>query len=164
MPTRTSTTAKQLSRAYGNDLAAGSPLGRYVHLAALQDRNEVLFFRPLHEHIEELMPIVCTPTVGEACQRFSRIYRQSRGVYIGCDQRDRIAEVLRNFPMKEPSAIVVTDGERVLGLGDQGLGGMGILIGKLCLYSLCAGLPPDTTLPIMLEVGTDNEEPLEDPL
>ncbi len=164
LPTRISTMEEQLSRAYGNNLAAGSPLGRYVHLATLQDRNEVLFFRLLHEHIEELMPIVYTPTVGEACQRFSHIYRQSRGVYIGYDQRGRIAEVLRNFPMKEPSVIVVTDGERILGLGDQGIGGMGIPIGKLCLYTLCAGLPPDTTLPIMLDVGTDNEELLKDPL
>ena len=164
LPTRISTMDEQLARAYGNNLAAGSPLGRYVHLATLQDRNEVLFFRLLHEHIEELMPIVYTPTVGEACQRFSHIYRQSRGVYIGYDQRGRIAEVLRNFPMKAPSVIVVTDGERILGLGDQGIGGMGIPIGKLCLYTLCAGLPPDTTLPIMLDVGTDNEELLKDPL
>lgn len=164
LPTRISTMEEQLSRAYGNNLSAGSPLGRYVHLATLQDRNEVLFFRLLHEHIEELMPIVYTPTVGEACQRFSHIYRQSRGVYLGYDQRGRIAEVLRNFPMKEPSVIVVTDGERILGLGDQGIGGMGIPIGKLCLYTLCAGLPPDTTLPIMLDVGTDNEELLKDPL
>ena len=164
LPPRISSMEEQLARAYGNNLAAGSPLGRYVHLATLQDRNEVLFFRLLHEHIEELMPIVYTPTVGEACQRFSHIYRQSRGIYIGFDQRGRIAEVLRNFAMKSPSVIVVTDGERILGLGDQGVGGMGIPIGKLCLYTLCAGLPPDTTLPIMLDVGTDNEELLADPL
>ena len=155
---------EQLARAYENHRAAKTPLDRYVHLASLQDRNEVLFFRLLHERIDEMMPIVYTPVVGEACQRFSHIYRQSRGLYLGIDLRGRLASVLRNFPTTAPSVIVVTDGERILGLGDQGIGGMGIPIGKLCLYTLCAGLPPDTTLPIMLDVGTDNPELLADPL
>jgi malate dehydrogenase (oxaloacetate-decarboxylating) len=139
-------------------------LQKYVYLAALQDRNETLFFRLLHEHVDEMMPIVYTPVVGEACQRFSHIYRRARGLYVTLRHRGRIAEVLRNWDGRSPSVIVVTDGERILGLGDQGAGGMGIPIGKLCLYTLCAGVPPDTTLPIMLDVGTDNEERLADPL
>jgi malate dehydrogenase (oxaloacetate-decarboxylating) len=154
----------QLARAYENNLAAGTPLGRYVHLTTLQDRNEVLFFRLLHEHIEEMMPIVYTPTVGEACQRFSHIYRQARGIYVAIDQRGHVADVLRNYGVEHASVIVVTDGERILGLGDQGIGGMGIPIGKLCLYTLCAGLPPHTTIPVILDVGTDNAELLADPL
>lgn len=164
LPPKIADLDEQLARAYENHRSAKTPLDRYVHLASLQDRNEVLFFRLLHERIDEMMPIVYTPVVGEACQRFSHIYRQSRGLYLGIDQRGRVAEVLRNFPMRAPSVIVVTDGERILGLGDQGIGGMGIPIGKLCLYTLCAGLPPDTTLPIMLDVGTDNAELLADPL
>ncbi|MBZ0150600.1 MAG: NAD-dependent malic enzyme [Planctomycetes bacterium] len=164
LPPKVADFDEQLARAYENHREATTPLGRYVHLATLQDRNEVLFYRLLHEHIEEMMPIVYTPVVGEACQRFSHIYRQSRGLYVGIDMQGRVAEVLRNFPITEPSVIVVTDGERILGLGDQGIGGMGIPIGKLSLYTLCAGLPPETTLPITLDVGTDNQELLHDPL
>ena len=155
---------QQLTRAYENFQAAGGPIRRYVYLAALQDRNEVLFFRLLHEHIDEMMPIVYTPVVGEACQRFSHLYRRARGAYVTLRHRGRIAQVLANWQGENPSVIVVTDGERILGLGDQGAGGMGIPIGKLCLYTLCAGIPPETTLPIMLDVGTDNEERLADPL
>jgi hypothetical protein len=135
-----------------------------VHLASLQDRNEVLFFRLLHEHIDEMMPIVYTPVVGEACQRFSHIYRQSRGLYVGYDQRGRVADVLRNVPIQD----AVGDrrhrrrthprprrpGHRRHGHPDR----------QARLYTLCAGLPPDTTLPIMLDVGTDNPELLADPL
>lgn len=164
LPTHVSTMPEQLERAWENNHASKSPLGKYVHLATLQDRNEVLFFRLLHEHIDEMMPIVYTPTVGEACQRFSHIYRQGRGIFVGWDQRGHIVDVLRNYHVKNASVIVVTDGERILGLGDQGIGGMGIPIGKLALYTLCAGLPPETTVPIMLDVGTDNEERLADPL
>jgi malic enzyme len=107
---------------------------------------------------------VYTPTVGEACQRFSHIFRRARGLYVGWDQRGRIASVLRNYPTRDVSIVVVTDGERILGLGDQGAGGMGIPIGKLSLYTLCSGIPPHTTLPVMLDVGTENEERLADPL
>ena len=164
LPCKVADLDEQLRRAYGNHQEARTPLDRYVHLAWLQDRNEVLFFRLLHERIEEMMPIVYTPVVGEACQKFSHIYRQSRGLYVGIDRKGHIAEVLRNYPGRPPSVIVVTDGERILGLGDQGIGGMGIPIGKLALYTLCAGLPPDTTLPIMLDVGTDNQERLDDDL
>ncbi len=155
---------QQLDRAHENLQAAEGPLAKYVYLAALHDRNEVLFFRLLHEHIEEVMPIVYTPVVGEACQRFSHLYRRARGVYVTARHKGRIAQVLDNWQGEEPSVIVVTDGERILGLGDQGAGGMGIPIGKLCLYTLCAGVPPETTLPVMLDVGTDNEERLADPL
>jgi malate dehydrogenase (oxaloacetate-decarboxylating) len=155
---------EQLARAYENNRGIDSALFKYVHLVTLQDRNEVLFFRLLNDHIEEMMPIVYTPTVGEACQRFSHIYRQSRGIYVDWSNRGRIAEVLRNYHVRDASVIVVTDGERILGLGDQGVGGMGIPIGKLALYTLCAGLPPDTTVPVMLDLGTDNQDLLADPL
>lgn len=164
LPPAISTLDQQLRRTYENFLAAPTPIAKYVDLVALQDRNEVLFYRLLQEHIEEMMPIVYTPTVGEACERFSHLYRRPRGLYVGYDRRGRVADVLRNAEIDRPSVIVVTDGERILGLGDQGAGGMGIPIGKLCLYTLCAGIPPETTLPVMLDVGTENEERLADPL
>ena len=164
LPPARCTIDQQLVRAYENFCAAPTPIAKYVHLAALHDRNEVLFFRLLQEHIEEMMPIVYTPVVGEACQRFSHLYRRARGLYVSWQHRGSIVQVLTNWHGQNPSVIVVTDGERILGLGDQGAGGMGIPIGKLCLYTLCAGIPPDTTLPIMLDVGTDNEERLADPL
>ncbi len=154
---------EQLDRAYENYEAKTTNLERFIFLASLQDRNETLFFRLVYEYIDEMMPIVYTPVVGEACQNFSLIWRRARGLWISYDQRDEIESVLANHP-RPPAVIVVTDGERILGLGDQGAGGMGIPIGKLCLYTLCAGIPPHLTLPIMLDVGTDNEERLEDPL
>jgi malic enzyme len=157
------TIEQQLVRTYEAFQAKTTNLERFIYLASLQDRNETLFFRLIHEHIDEMMPIVYTPVVGEACQQFSHIYRRARGLYIGYEQRDRIDTVLSNHP-RPPAVIVVTDGERILGLGDQGVGGMGIPIGKLCLYTLCAGIPPHLTLPITLDVGTDNEQLLNDPL
>jgi malic enzyme len=164
LPPAICTIGQQLKRAYGNFQAKPNSLEKFIYLTSLNDRNETLFFRLLYEHIEEMMPIVYTPTVGEACQKFSHIYRRSRGVYISYSQRQNIEKILGNFYCDNPSVIVVTDGERILGLGDQGAGGMGISIGKLCLYTLCAGVSPYSTLPIMLDVGTDNEERLEDPL
>ncbi len=164
LPPNVSSMAEQLARSYENNVSNREPLARYVHLASLQDRNEVLFYRLALEHLDEMMPILYTPTVGLACQRFSHIYRQARGIFIDWNQRGRIAEVLRNYPVRSPSILVVTDGERILGLGDQGIGGMGIPIGKLTLYTLCAGLPPESTIPVMLDVGTDNEELLLDPM
>ncbi len=164
LPPNISSMAEQLARAFENNRSNLDPLARYVHLATLQDRNEVLFYRLALEHLEEMMPILYTPTVGEACQRFSHIYRQARGIFVDWNQRGRIAEVLRNQQAHDVSIIVVTDGERILGLGDQGIGGMGIPIGKLALYTLCAGLPPSTTLPVMLDVGTDNPDLLADPM
>ncbi len=154
----------QLERTYLNFLKRDTNLGRYNYLAGLQDRNETLFFRLVLEHIDEMMPIVYTPVVGEACQEFSHIYRRARGLFINYTQKGRIREVLENYPCNRPSVIVVTDGERILGLGDQGTGGMGIPIGKLVLYTLCAGVSPYSVLPITLDVGTDNTALLDDPL
>jgi malic enzyme len=163
LPPAISTIEQQLERVYQNFQAKPTPLERYIHLAALQDRNETLFFRLLRDHIDEMMPVVYTPVVGEACQQFSHIYRRPRGLYISYEQRDRIDRILENHP-RPPAIIVVTDGERILGLGDQGVGGMGIPIGKLSLYTACAGIPPELTLPIILDVGTDNQALLNDPL
>ena len=163
LPPVVSTIEQQLDRVYENFRAKPTPLEKYIHLASLQDRNEVLCFRLIHDHIDEMMPIVYTPVVGEACQRFSHIYRRPRGLYISYEHRDRIERILENHP-RPPAVIVVTDGERILGLGDQGIGGMGIPVGKLALYTACAGIPPWLTLPITLDVGTDNEERLNDPL
>src|SRR4051794_33353644 len=163
VPPIVSTMAQQLERVYENFTAKETDLERYIYLASLHDRNETLFFRLVHEHIDEMMPIVYTPVVGEACQKFSHIYRRPRGLYIPYEDRERIETLLRNHG-RPPAVIVVTDGERILGLGDQGVGGMGIPIGKLSLYTACAGIPPALTLPITLDVGTDNEERLKDPL
>jgi malic enzyme len=163
IPPAVCTIAQQLERVYENYRAKETSLERYIHLASLQDRNETLFFRLVHEHLDEMMPVLYTPVVGEACQKFSHIYRRPRGLYIAYEQQDAIASILANHATP-PAVIVVTDGERILGLGDQGIGGMGIPIGKLCLYTVCAGIPPDRTLPIMLDVGTDNEDLLADPM
>ncbi len=164
LPPAHSTIEQQLQRTYENFSAKTSNIEKFVFLTGLQDRNETLFYRLVLEHIDEMMPIVYTPVVGEACQKFSHIYRRNRGLYVAYEQRDKIEQMLRNSGVKHPSVIVVTDGERILGLGDQGAGGMGIPIGKLCLYTLCAGISPVSTLPITLDVGTDNEERLADPL
>jgi malic enzyme len=164
LPPTVCTIKQQLDRTYENFLGKTSPLERYIYLSSLQDRNETLFYRLVFEHIDEMMPVVYTPVVGEACQKFSHIYRRGRGLYISYDQREQIEKVLRNADIANPSIIVVTDGERILGLGDQGAGGMGIPVGKLCLYTLCAGISPYSTLPVTLDVGTDNEERLKDPL
>jgi malic enzyme len=163
MPPAVSTMDQQLARVYENYCVKQTPLERYIHLVSLRDRNETLFYRLVHDHIDEMMPIVYTPVVGEACQQFSHIFRHSRGLYISYEQRHRIDNILNNHP-RPPAVIVVTDGERILGLGDQGIGGMGIPTGKLSLYTACAGIPPSLTLPIMLDVGTDNQERLNDPL
>lgn len=164
LPPGVSTIKHQLARVYDSFRLQTTPMGRYKHLTALQDRNETLFYRLLQEHIDEMMPVVYTPVVGEACQKFSHIYRRHRGLYISYEQRDHIEKLLRNFGRDHVAVIVVTDGERILGLGDQGVGGMGIPIGKLSLYTLCAGVSPNATLPITLDVGTDNQELLADPL
>lgn len=137
---------------------------RYVFLRALQDRNETLFYALLGAHLEEMLPIVYTPTVGEGCVRFSDVWNQPRGLFLSWPHRHRIEQILADPRLDATEVIVVSDGERILGLGDQGAGGMGIPIGKLSLYTACAGLHPSTTLPILLDVGTDNEARLADPL
>jgi len=164
LPPYISSIEEQLARNFENFKAQTSDLKKYQMLTNLHDRNEVLYFRFLHEYIEEILPVIYTPTVGEACQKFSHIYRRGRGLYINYRQIDIIEKILQNFQFKDISVIVATDGERILGLGDQGADGMGIPIGKLSLYTLGAGIFPHNTLPVMLDVGTDNEERRNDPL
>ena len=163
LPTAEKTVDQQVEHCWNEFSTRREGLDRHIYLRALQDRNETLFYRLLRDHIAETMPIVYTPTVGEACQRFSEIYRRPRGLFIAYPDRECLREVLRNRPQREVDVIVVTDGQRILGLGDQGIGGMGIPIGKLSLYTLIGGIDPARTLPIVLDVGTDNAELLEDP-
>jgi malate dehydrogenase (oxaloacetate-decarboxylating) len=164
LPPHVATIEEQLARTYENYQHKTTAQERYIFLSSLQDRNETLFYRLLSEHITEMMPIVYTPIVGMASQHYSHIYRRARGLYIAYPQRDKIEAMLRNATYADVRAIVVTDGERILGLGDLGVGGMGIPVGKLALYTLCAGIHPATTLPIILDVGTDNQVLLDDPL
>jgi malate dehydrogenase (oxaloacetate-decarboxylating)(NADP+) len=164
LPPRVDTMEEQLERVMENYSAKPNDLEKFIHLTALQDRNETLFYRLLLDHVDEMMPIVYTPTVGRACQRFGHIWRRARGMYLSIEDAGRVGEILGNWPDVDPRVIVVTDGARILGLGDLGANGMGIPIGKLTLYTVCAGVRPDYTLPITLDVGTDNEELLCDPL
>jgi malate dehydrogenase (oxaloacetate-decarboxylating) len=163
LPPHVESLQEQSIRAYEAFKTKNTDLGRHIYLRQLQDTNETLFYRLMLDHVEEMMPIVYTPTVGLACEQFSHIYRRPRGLIVSYPLRDSIVEVLRNRPNPEVDVIVVTDGERILGLGDQGVGGLGIPIGKLSLYSLIGGIHPSRTLPIVLDVGTNNQERLNDP-
>ena len=164
LPPHVCTQDEQVARVLENFRRTSSDIAKFVLLAALQDRNESLFFRVVTDHPDEMMPIIYTPTVGIACQQFAHIYRRPRGLFVSAADRGRVAEVMRNWPHREAAMIVVTDGERILGLGDLGANGMGIPIGKLALYTACAGLHPWKCLPVMLDVGTNNETLLADPL
>lgn len=163
LPPHVETLAEQVERAYEAYRRKDDDLERHIYLRALQDTNEVLFYRLLLEHIEEMMPIVYTPVVGQACQMFSHIYRRPRGLFISYPLRESIPALLRSRPHADVDVIVVTDGERILGIGDQGAGGLGIPIGKLSLYTLIGGIHPERTLPIVLDVGTNSPERLQDP-
>lgn len=164
LPPHIGTLEEQVSRRMQVLRRFASDLERYAFLRELHDNNETLFFAVLEQHIEELLPLVYTPTVGAGCQEFSQLFRKPRGLFLSLPHKGRLDQILANPRFDQVEVIVVTDGERILGLGDQGAGGMGIPIGKLALYTACGGLHPATTLPIMLDVGTDNEERLADPL
>ena len=164
LPPAISTQKEQQTRVLENMARKRYDIERYIFLQALLGRNERLFYKVLLDHIDNMMPLVYTPTVGQACQEFAHIFRQTRGLYITAENRGRIKEVIGNWPIEDVRLIVVTDGERILGLGDLGANGMGIPIGKLSLYVACAGVYPHQCLPIMLDVGTKNETLREDPL
>ena len=164
LPQNVETIEEQVERAYRQYRQCQNDLDKHVYLRAIQDDNETLYFRLVSEHLEEMLPIIYTPTVGKACQEFSNIYRNHRGLFVNYGDRDRMDDILRSATKDRVKVIVVTDGERILGLGDQGIGGMGIPIGKLALYTACGGISPAYTLPIMLDVGTNNQELLDDPM
>ena len=163
LPPVVETLEQQSRRCYTAFARKQDDLERHIYLRALQDTDETLFYRLLLDHLEEMLPIVYTPVVARACAEFSHIYRRPRGLFIAYPLRDRIRRLLANRPRRDVDVIVVTDGERILGIGDQGVGGMGIPIGKLSLYSLIGGIHPTRTLPIVLDVGTNNTERLQDP-
>ncbi|MFN2330423.1 MAG: NAD-dependent malic enzyme [Halomonas sp.] len=155
---------EQVERAYRQYRQCQNDLDKHIYLRAIQDDNETLFFRLVSEHLAEMLPIIYTPTVGKACQEFSNIYRNHRGLFINYGDRDRMDDILRSSTKDRVKVIVVTDGERILGIGDQGFGGMAICIGKLSLYTACGGISPAYTQPIMLDVGTNNPALLDDPM
>src|SRR6201995_589392 len=163
LPTAVKTLEQQAEHCWHEFSTRRDDLDKHIYLRALQDRNETLFYRVLRDHIPESLPIVYTPTAGEACQRFSEIYRRPRGFFVSYPDRDCLDEVLGNRPQRDVDVIVVTDGQRILGLGDQGIGGIGVPIGELSPYTLIRGIPPARTLPIVLDVGTNNAELLDDP-
>ncbi|MDO5542604.1 MAG: NAD-dependent malic enzyme [Acinetobacter sp.] len=155
---------EQTQRSYQQYCAFSDAINKHIYLRNIQDTNETLFYHLIEQHLSEMMPIIYTPTVGEACQRFSDIYRRHRGIFISYPDRAHIDDIVQNINKKNVKVIVITDGERILGLGDQGIGGMGIPIGKLSLYTACGGISPAYTLPITLDVGTNNPQLLNDPI
>ena len=164
LPHNIESISEQSARAYQQLAAFQSDLEKHIYLRNIQDTNETLFFHLIDEHLEEIMPLIYTPTVGLACEKFSQIYRRKRGLFISYPERDKIDDMLQNATKQNVKVIVVTDGERILGLGDQGIGGMGIPVGKLALYTACGGISPAYCLPIVLDVGTNNKTLLSDPM
>lgn len=164
LPPRFETIEEQVDRAYRQYCSFHNDINKHIYLRAIHDTNETLFFKLIQRHLVEMLPIIYTPTVGDACEQFSDIYRSSRGLFISFEDRYQIDDILRNATKNKVKVIVVTDGERILGLGDQGIGGMGIPIGKLSLYTACGGISPAYTLPVMLDVGTNNQKLLDDPM
>ncbi|MBA4175951.1 MAG: NAD-dependent malic enzyme [Leptothrix sp. (in: Bacteria)] len=164
LPPHVNSQAEQVARVLENFHRLPTTLEKYIFMTALHDRNEALFFRVVIENTDEMMPIIYTPTVGLGCQHFGHIYQRPRGVFVTAEDRGQIGSLLRNWPRQDVAMIVVTDGERILGLGDLGSNGMGIPVGKLALYTACAGVPPTQCLPVMLDVGTNNAALRDDPL
>ncbi|MBB5211597.1 NAD-dependent malic enzyme [Microbulbifer hydrolyticus] len=164
LPNNVESISEQVRRAYHQYQQCRTDLERHIYLRAIQDDNETLFFRLIEQHIEEMLPIIYTPTVGAACEEFSNIYRNHRGLFVSYPDRKHMDDILRSATKENVKVIVVTDGERILGLGDQGIGGMGIPIGKLSLYTACGGISPAYTLPVTLDVGTNNRTLLNDPM
>ena len=164
LPDKVETLETQILRIKGQLNQIELPIHKYSYLSNLLETNETLFFKIISSEPAKFLPLVYTPTVGEACQKFGHILRRPRGLFISINQKGRIKEILKNWPVKDIRFTVVTDGGRILGLGDLGINGMGIPIGKLALYTACAGVPPECTLPIVLDVGTNNDDFLKDPL
>lgn len=164
LPYHYSTIEEQVKRRYQNFCAQPNALSKYTFLSALQNRNEVLFYRLVSEHLTEMLPLIYTPTVGQASEHFSLLYQEGRGLYLSYALKEKIPEIIARLPEYEIDIVVVTDGERILGLGDLGVGGMAIPVGKLALYTLFGGIKPTRTLPILLDVGTNNPKLLNDPL
>ncbi len=164
LPYKIESIEEQEARVYHQLCSFQTPIDKHIYLRNIQDTNETAYFRLVTDHLTEIMPLIYTPTVGLACQQFSKIYRRKRGLFISYPDRDRIEDMLQNATKQNVKVIVVTDGERILGLGDQGIGGMGIPIGKLALYTACGGISPAYTLPVTLDVGTNNAALLDDPM